>query len=348
MITQDKRLLGGVAGAVLLAAVGGFSVARCTADPAAEAPSAGKAEETTETPTDSLAMTAEAIRKAAIGVEAVQPGGLGSEILAQGTVAATPAGEAIVTARAGGAVTQVLKRLGDPVRAGETLAIVQSRDAAQIAADRTAADARSVLAQRTLARERHLYEQKVTARADYEQAQAEAAAAAAEARRAQVAAGAANVTRDGSGAIVASPISGRVTAESVSLGAFVQPETELFRIADPSKVQIEAAVGPIDAQRLAPGDRAIIELPDGRTKNARVRAVTPGLGGATRSATAVLDVTGSLQPGLAVRVRLLPSRGEVSDAIVILGDEIGRGSGREVGGTDGEFLVVSGTLKKKI
>src|SRR3546814_9903257 len=128
MITQDKRLLGGVAGAVLLAAVGGFSVARCTADPAAEAPSAGKAEETTETPTDSLSMTAEAIRKAAIGVEAVQPGGLGSEILAKGTVAATPAGEAIVTARAGGAVTQVLKRLGDPVRAGETLAIVQSRE----------------------------------------------------------------------------------------------------------------------------------------------------------------------------------------------------------------------------
>src|SRR3546814_17047869 len=71
-------------------------------------------------------------------------------------------------------------------RSGETLAIVQSRDAAQIAADRTAADARSVLAQRTLARERHLYEQKATARADYEQAQAEAAAAAAEARRAQV------------------------------------------------------------------------------------------------------------------------------------------------------------------
>ncbi|GGN45707.1 metal transporter [Novosphingobium indicum] len=330
MITQDKRLLGGVAGAVLLAAVGGFSVARCTAEPTAEAPSAGKAEETAEAPTASLAMTNEAIRKAAIGVEPAQAGGLGSEILAQGTVTATPAGEAIVTARAGGAVTRVLKRLGDPVRAGETLAIVQSRDAAQIAADRTAADARSVLAQRTLARERHLYEQKVTARADYEQAQAEAAVAAAEARRAQVAAGAANVTRDGSGAIVASPISGRVTAENVSLGAFVQPETELFRIADPSKVQIEATVGPIDAQRLAPGDRAIIELPGGRTIDARVRAVTPGLGGETRSATAVLDVAGSLQPGLAVRVRLLPSRGEVSDAIVISEDALQSLEGRDV------------------
>src|SRR3546814_15455431 len=115
----------------------------------------------------------------------------------------------------------------------------------------------------------HLYEQKVTARADYEQAQAEAAAAAAEARRAQVAAGAANVTRDGSGAIVASPISGRVTAESVSLGAFVQPETELFRIADPSKVPIEAAGGPIDARRTASGARATHAVPDGRTKDAR-------------------------------------------------------------------------------
>lgn len=330
MITQDKRLLGGVAGAVLLAAVGGFSVARCTADPTAEAPNAGKAEEAAEAPTDSLAMTAEAIRAANIGVEAVRAGGLGSEILAQATVAAAPTGEAIITARAGGAVTQVFKRLGDAVRAGETLAIVQSRDAAQIAADRTAAEARGVLAQRTLARERHLYEQKVSARVDYEQAQAEAAVAAAEARRAQVAARAANVTRDGSGAVVASPISGRVTAESVTLGAFVQPETELFRVADPSKVQIEASVGPTDAQRLTAGDRAIVELPDGRTLDTRVRAITPGLAGDTRSATVVLDVSGSLQPGLAVRVRLLPSNGGASGAIVIPEDALQSLEGRDI------------------
>src|SRR3546814_11066252 len=95
------------------------------------------------------------------------------------------------------------------------------------------------------------------------------------------------------------------------------PYPTLFRS---SKVQIEAAVGPTDAQRLAPGDQAIVELPDGRTIEARVRAITPGLAGETRSATAVLDVPGSLQPGLPVRVRLLPSRGEVSDAIVISED----------------------------
>src|SRR3546814_6047496 len=71
----------------------------------------------------------------------------------------------------------LFKRLGDPVRAGETIAIVQSRDAAQIAAERVAADARSTLAQKNLHREKTLLDQKVSARVDYERAQAEAAAA---------------------------------------------------------------------------------------------------------------------------------------------------------------------------
>src|SRR3546814_5666800 len=84
------------------------------------------------------------------------------------------------------------------------------------------------------------------------------------------------------------------------------------------------------AQRFAPGARAISVVPIGRPIEARVRAVTPGLGGETRSATAVLDVTGSLQPGLAVRVRLLPRRGEVSDAIVISEDALQSLEGRDV------------------
>ncbi|MFZ5793758.1 MAG: efflux RND transporter periplasmic adaptor subunit, partial [Pseudomonadota bacterium] len=240
-------------------------------------------------------------------------------------------GEAIVTARAGGAVTRLMKRLGDPVRAGETLAVVESRDAAQFAADRTAAAAKSTLAQKALAREQYLFRQKVSARVELEQAEAEAASAVAEARRASVAAGAARVTSDGRGVLVSSPISGRVTSENVSLGAFVQPETELMRVADASKIQVEAAVGPTDAQRLSPGDRAIIELPDGRTVEARVRAVTPGLANDTRSATAVLDVTGSLQPGLAVRVRLLPSGGgTTSNAIVVPEDAVQTLEGRDI------------------
>lgn len=330
MITQDKRLLGGVAGAVLIAALGGFSVARWTADQAPTTTQQTEAPDEAEAPSDRVAITAQGVRDAGIQVETIRAGGLGSEIVAQAVVTASPTGEALVTARAGGAVTRIMKRLGDPVRAGETLAIVESRDAALFSAERSAASARATLAQKNLVRERYLLDQKVSARVDYERAEAEAAAANAEARRAQAAASAAKVTSDGRGVVVSSPISGRITSTNVSLGSFVQPETELFRVADPRQIQIEAAIGPADAPRLAAGDRAIVELPDGRTVDARVRAVTPTLNGETRAATAVLDVPGGeLQPGLGVRVRLMPSRGAPTNAIVVTEESVQSVEGRD-------------------
>ena len=329
MTLTNNRLLGGAAAVALLASGGGFLIARMTAP----TPSVATAEAPTkkaDAPADTVTMDETAAKTAGIVTETVNAGGLSAEVIAQAAVSASPTGEAIITARAGGAVVRLLKRLGDPVRAGEALAIVESRDAAQFAADRKVAAARSTLAQKGLARERYLYEQRVSSRADFERAQAEAATAAAEAERARNAAGAANVTSDGRGVVVASPITGRVTAIAAKLGAFVQPETELFRIADPRQVQIEASVGANDAQRLTAGDRAIVELPDGRTLEGRVRAVTPGLASETRTATAVVDVSGSLQPGLAVRVRLIPSRGDVSNAIVVPDEAVQSFEGRDV------------------
>jgi cobalt-zinc-cadmium efflux system membrane fusion protein len=330
MNDTNKRLLGGATAIALVASAGGFLTARLTT-PTAPKPAAEASAEAEKPASDAIAMTDPAIKDAGIATETVGAGGLSAEIVAQAAVLASPTGEAVVTARAGGAVVRLLKRLGDPVRAGETLAIVESRDAAQFASDIKVAAARSTLAQKGLARERYLYEQKVSSRADYEKAQAEAAMAAAEAHRARSTAGAANVTADGRGVIVASPITGRVTAITAKLGAFVQPETELFRVANPREVQIEAAIGSLDAARLAPGDRAVIELPDGRTVDGRVRAVTPTLNTETRAATAVIDVASAgLPPGLAVRVRLLPSRGVRSTAIVVAEESVQSLGGRDI------------------
>lgn len=330
MTDTNKRLFGGAAAVALVASAGGFLAARLTA-PGVPAPSAEAPAEAEKPASETVILNAAAIKEAGIATETIASGGLSAEIVAQAAVSASPTGEAIVTARAAGAVVRLLKRLGDPVRAGEPLAIVESRDAAQFASDIKVAAARSTLAQKGLARERYLYEQKVSSRADYEKAQAEAATAAAEAQRARSTAGAAKVTSDGRGVMVASPISGRVTAITAKLGAFVQPETELFRVADPREVQIEAAIGSLDAARLAPGDRAVIELPDGRTVDGRVRAVTPTLNTETRAATAVIDVASAgLPPGLAVRVRILPSRGGGSTAIVVAEESVQSLGGRDV------------------
>lgn len=318
MNPYDKRLIGSVLGAVLLAGISGFGIARYTASSADIVTSSQETSLIEPSQPDSLTMSNEAILEAGITTEVLRPGGLDSEIGAQAVVSPQPGGEAVVTARASGAVTQVLKRLGDPVQAGEALAVVASRDAAQLAAARTAAYARAELARKELAREQYLYKQQVSARVDLERAQAEAQAASADARRAKVEAEVANVTKDGQGVAVSSPISGRITTQSVSLGAFVQPETELFRIADPKQIQVEAAILPSDIFRIAPGDRAVVELPRGGTLEAKVRSVTPSLNSATRQATAVIDVEdSSLQPGLAVRVRIFPQKTETSGGIVV-------------------------------
>ncbi len=327
---QDRtKLYAGVGAAVVLAALGGFGVAKLTASKAT-APALAEATEHAG-PEGQVAMTTEQVRASGITVQPIVAGGFAGEILAQATVVAAPGGEALLTARAAGAVTRINKRLGDAVRAGEVVAVVESRDAAQIAADRSAASARATLAQKTLARERRLFEQRVSPRQDFEQAEAEAAAASAEARRAQVAASAAQITGDGRGVMVTSPISGRISVASVSLGAYVQPETELFRVADASRIQIDASVSGADAQRIAPGDRAVVETADGRSITGIVRSITPGLNTETRSATAVLDVPATgLQPGQTLRARLFPKAAQGSRGLVVPEDAVQVVDGRDV------------------
>jgi cobalt-zinc-cadmium efflux system membrane fusion protein len=262
------------------------------------------------------------IERAGIALITVAPGSLGSEITAQATVVAAPSGEAILTARAAGAITDIRKRLGDAVSRGETVALVLSPDAAALSAALSSARSRLDLAKTTFEREKTLFESKVTSRQDFETAQAELSQAEAEFRRAESSARAARVSADGQSVAIASPISGRITAiaPTAILGAYVSPDTELFRISDPSKIQIEAAVPVLDTQRIRPDDPATIEA-NGKTFAAKVRAVTPSVDAASRAATVVLelvDAAAELQPGQYARALIRPAsqRGTGSGFVV--------------------------------
>jgi cobalt-zinc-cadmium efflux system membrane fusion protein len=181
----------------------------------------------------------------------------------------------VLTSRAAGTVSRIFKRIGDPIRAGETLALVESRDASAIAADQSAASARVTLAARQLARERSLLAQGVSPRADYETAEANLAVARADAMRASAAAGATRVARDGRSVVVASPVSGRVTAAPANLGQFVSAETELFQSgrSQPSPDHGEPAVHGRCAACPC-GDRVELSLADGQIIEGRVRSST--------------------------------------------------------------------------
>lgn len=298
-------------------------------------------------------LDAEAIKRAGINLVTLAPGSLGAEIAAQATVVAGPNGEAILTARAAGAITDIRKRLGDPVSRGETVALVLSPDAAALSAALTSARSQRDLARTMFEREKTLFESKVTSRQDFETAQAQLAQAEAEYRRSDSAARAARVSSDGQSVAIASQINGRITsvAPEAKLGAYVSPDTELFRISDPSRIQIEAAVPVLDAQRVRPGDPASIET-NGRLLAAKVRAVTPGVDAASRAATVVLDLAApsDLQPGQYARALIRPAGGATGSAGFVVPEEaIQNVEGRDVVfvRTDEGFLATPVTVGQR-
>ena len=153
-----------------------------------------------------------------------------------------------------------------------------------------------------------------------------------EARRSQSAAAAAKVSGDGRTLAVTSLISGRVTKADAKLGSYVLAGTELFRVSDPRRIQINASVLAADARRIRPGDTAVIELLGGETVNAVVRSATPSLDAESKTATIVLvpDGIGGLTPGQGLRARIKP-RGAAGSSLIALPEEaVQTVEGREV------------------
>lgn len=323
--TNRTKLVAGAAIAALLVGGGGVMLGRTVFAPAPSSVAAHEGEggeegEEAHGPEGFVALTPAAARASGIVFERVAPGTIASEIIAQASVTAPPEGRSSLTARANGAITRINKRLGDPVSAGETVALIESREASAIVAERSAAAARATAANARLDRERRLFAARVTARQDLEGAQSEAGQANAELRRAQAAVAAAGITGDGRHLAVRSLIGGRITKVDAEFGAYVSAGAELFEVANPRSVQIEAAVSAADALRIRPGDAAVIELPDGATLAATVRSTTPSLDAQSRTATIVLSPAGvpaGLAQGQGVRVRITP-RGSVTNGRIVL------------------------------
>lgn len=322
-MTDRNRLYTGTAVGLVTAAVLGFGVARLTQSPA---PAPAPTEEAAPAkPAGTLAITPQAIATSQITVAPAASGELDAAVLASATVETTPDAEAVLTARAPGTVTRIFARIGDLVRAGQTLALVESREASQIVADRASASARVTLASKQLARERSLLAQGVSPRADFESAQANLSVAQADARRASAAAGAARVSADGRSVTIVSPVAGRVTSEAANLGQFVAAETELFRVADPRRLQITANVPLTDAARVRTGDRVELTTSDGRTVEGRVRASTGVVDPQSRTSTVIIMPTAgtsTLAPGQAVQARIMASGDAAKSRVMVPQDAV--------------------------
>ncbi|MCU6434635.1 efflux RND transporter periplasmic adaptor subunit [Undibacterium sp. Jales W-56] len=340
MIEQERRSMNWpvTAGMVAVAAALGFGASHWMAakrspatTPVAASTAGAAASAQAESGTPEIKIPAEYLNIAKIAVEPVLNGGLEAEILASGTVTAPPNSEAIIVARASGNLSRIHRQLGDTVRAGESLALVESMEAATMAADRTVAKAKVELARKTFARESTLFQQGVTPRQEMEAAQSALAVAESEVQRAATIARTTQVSGDGKSVAVVSPIAGKITAQMGVLGGFVQPQTELFRVAGAGPVQVEVSVSAADISRIATDDKASIMAASGTPVAATVRSVSTTVNGNTRAATVVLTPaagTGALVVGEGVQARLHVKSS--STAISVPEDAVQNIDGRDV------------------
>lgn len=307
--------------------------------PAAEAPAkAAKPADASKKEASELKIPAEYITAANISVETASGSDVRNELLLPAVVTAAPGAEAAVVSRANGTLVRVMRRLGDTVKAGEVLASIESLEAASMVSDRRVAQAKVDLARKTLAREKSLFDQGVSPRQALEAAQADLDVAEAEAQRAASVAGAARVGSDGRSLNIVAPIAGRITSMTALAGAHVTPDLELFRVAMPGVVQVEAPLTADDLRRVAVGDAATVLSRSGKPVPVTVRGLTPGVSATTRAATVVLVPTAgpdaqTLLAGEGVQVRL-KTRGEATQQGVAVPEE----AVQNLDGTDVVFL----------
>jgi cobalt-zinc-cadmium efflux system membrane fusion protein len=233
-----------------------------------------------------------------------------------------------IVSRVPGIVQEIRKNLGDTVRAGEVMAVVDSRELADAKAAYLAARERLSLAETTLAREKDLWEKQISPEQDYLTAKQATAEARIELRVAtqklqalgfsetsvQQLAGRPNalLTRYE----VAAPLAGTVIEKHIAVGELLKDDTEAFVVADLSTVWVDLNVPTRDLPLVRKGQRVIVTA-DSAAREAEGTVSYIGPIVSEESRTAVTRVVlpnpdGRWRPGLFVTATLAISDTAVS------------------------------------
>ncbi len=242
-----------------------------------------------------ITLTADQIATAGVQVAAPLVGGAGT-IELPATIDGNPQATQVVSAGIAGRVVALNRNLGEGVSRGQTLAVIESREAAQLKGEVEASRARLALANSNLAREQRLFAQRVSPEQDLIAARTAATEARIALTQAQSQVSAAG---DGGGGLnrlgIVAPISGQVIARPVVLCQTVAADAELFRVANLAKVSLSLSLKPEDAGRIRPGAQVTVTA-SGRSATAKVSFVSPALDPQTRLVPAIasLDNGGNL------------------------------------------------------
>ena len=258
----------------------------------------------------SIKMSAEQVTAQEIRVATVKGGTLSRHLIAPGTVTPDTDRIARVPARVGGTVAEMLKRLGDPVKKGEVVAVLDSREVADAKSEFLTATVNTELQKANYERQQALWNKQISAEATFLQARATYSETQLRLNLARQKLSALGLNADEVAATakkdettpdqsslrryeIRSPLSGRVVERKVDVGTAVGKEgdpSDLYTVADLSTVWVELAVPTTDLAKVKEGAEVLIAPRDedaGQRAKGRIIFVSPIVNADTRSARVI-------------------------------------------------------------
>lgn len=255
---------------------------------------------------EALTLSAEEAERAGVKVERIEAQRLGDTVVVTATIQPDADKVARVAPRIEGRITAAPAKLGDRVRAGQVLAMLDSVEVGAAHAAWLQAQSELRIAETDFERARALNAEEIIAHKDFLRAQSERDKAAVALRaasdklhllRGSPAAGGSAV----SGFAVSAPFAGTVIGKKATLGELGRPGEPLFTIADLSSVWILADLPEATLARVGIGANAKVSVSayPGETFAGRVHHIGAALDKDTRTVAArivVPNADGRLKP----------------------------------------------------
>lgn len=246
-----------------------------------------------------LRLTAEQRERFGIVVRPARGGSLSDEVRLAGEIVFNEDRVVYIVPRMAGIAREVRKGVGDLVREGEILAVIESRELADAKSAYLAAKALMQLAQRTFAREKSLRDKQVSSEQDYQQAEQALAQARIELRSTRQKLHALGLAETTIAALdderdesirryeIRSPIPGVVTEKHIRIGESLAADAHIFTVVDTSSVWVNLTVYIKDLEAVRTGQEVVLEVDHSGAKTlGKIAMVTPFVEKSTRSATA--------------------------------------------------------------
>jgi cobalt-zinc-cadmium efflux system membrane fusion protein len=285
-------------------------------------------------------LSADKVQQDKIDVEPVAEQDLDSTLVTSGRITFEDIKVGHIYTPVTGRVGRIDVQVGQRVKKGQSLAVIQSPDIGQASSDVAKADADLIQAEHDMQREKALLDKHATSHKDYETSEDAFKQAKAEKQRASQKA---FLLRTGTidsvtqGYTLVAPVDGEVLMRNLSLGAEVQGQygggstvQELFTVGELDEVWLLADIYEVDLSRVQVGARAVVHVvayPD-KTFDGKVDWVAGMLEPSSRTAKVRCTFANSerllkqdMYATVAITVQSRKVLALVADAVLHLGDQ---------------------------